>query len=151
MYRVLIACLVLQLAVVPNVWAQFGAGGGRPMARPGARKPSKPRVAEAAKKKPKGPKPIKAKGWGSRKPMQFFEADGYLRFRGDMFHRPHLNLSKILDGPEPPWPNNPGGQENTIDFVSIAEIMETHPDDLSRRFAKSLREWAIVEAGEGSV
>lgn len=43
-------------------------------------------------------------------------------------------------------PNNPGGQENTIDSVTIAEIIEEHSDEIRKRFGKSLREWAEVKA-----
>ncbi len=45
-------------------------------------------------------------------------------------------------------PNKPEKQENTIDFVTIAEIVETYSDEISQRFSRSLREWAEVTAGE---
>lgn len=45
-------------------------------------------------------------------------------------------------------PNNRDGKENVISFREIAEIIEQQGDELSLRFAQSLREWASVRAGE---
>ena len=91
--------------------AQFGAGAGpmRPgMGRSKSDEKDKPKVVEAAKKtKVKGPKPIPPKEWGKRRPMQFFEMDGYFRFRADMFYKPHLALNQTGSSPNPPYINNP--------------------------------------------
>lgn len=38
--------------------------------------------------------------------------------------------------------------ENVISFHEAAEVIERHGDELSRRFAAGLREWADVAAGE---
>lgn len=45
-------------------------------------------------------------------------------------------------------PNNRDGKENVIPFREIAGIVEQQGDELSLRFAQSLREWASVTAGE---
>lgn len=45
-------------------------------------------------------------------------------------------------------PNNRDGKENVISFREIADIIEQQEDELSLRFAQSLREWASVRAGE---
>jgi hypothetical protein len=44
-------------------------------------------------------------------------------------------------------PNNVDGKENVVSFREAAEIIERENDDLSERFAQSLREWARIEAG----
>jgi len=46
-------------------------------------------------------------------------------------------------------PNNPYGQKNVITFKDFAEIVERHDDEVSRRFAESLRRWADTKAGDG--
>ena len=48
-------------------------------------------------------------------------------------------------------PNNPYGQENVITFKDFAEIVERHDDEISLRFAKSLRRWADEKAGDGEM
>jgi hypothetical protein len=45
-------------------------------------------------------------------------------------------------------PNNAEGSENVISFHEAAEIVEHENDAIGKRFAKSLREWAEVRAGE---
>jgi hypothetical protein len=45
-------------------------------------------------------------------------------------------------------PTNPDGKENVISFREAATIIEMQGDELGRRFARSLREWADVPAGE---
>jgi hypothetical protein len=45
-------------------------------------------------------------------------------------------------------PINPENQNNVITFNTFADVVEKHPDYLSLRFAKSLREWARYEAGK---
>jgi hypothetical protein len=45
-------------------------------------------------------------------------------------------------------PTNPEGKENVISFREAATIIEMQGDELGRRFARSLREWADVPAGE---
>jgi hypothetical protein len=45
-------------------------------------------------------------------------------------------------------PNNPYGQENVISFKDFSEIVERHVDEVSLRFAESLRRWAGSKAGE---
>jgi hypothetical protein len=44
-------------------------------------------------------------------------------------------------------PNNPEGNEEIISFQDAAQIIRQHGDELSVRFAQSLREWADVKAG----
>lgn len=44
-------------------------------------------------------------------------------------------------------PNNPGNHENIISFQEAAAIIRQHEDEMSRRFAQSLLEWADVRAG----
>jgi hypothetical protein len=41
-----------------------------------------------------------------------------------------------------------GERENVINFRAFAEVVARHDDALSRRFARSLQEWASVQAGE---
>jgi hypothetical protein len=38
-----------------------------------------------------------------------------------------------------------------IDFEFFAQVVEKHPDPLSLRFAKSLREWAKIDAGSPNI
>lgn len=45
-------------------------------------------------------------------------------------------------------PNNPYGQENVITFKYFSQIVERHGDQVSLRFAESLRRWADTKAGE---
>ncbi|MEE4195711.1 MAG: hypothetical protein V2J07_10985 [Anaerolineae bacterium] len=45
-------------------------------------------------------------------------------------------------------PNNAKKMENVISFHEAAAIIENHDDELSHRFAQSLREWAEVRAGD---
>jgi hypothetical protein len=45
-------------------------------------------------------------------------------------------------------PNNAKGRENVISFHEAAEIVEQENDDIGKRFAKSLREWAQIRAGK---
>ena len=44
-------------------------------------------------------------------------------------------------------PNNSDKKDNVISFYEAAEIIEQEDDNVSKRFAKSLREWASVKAG----
>jgi hypothetical protein len=45
-------------------------------------------------------------------------------------------------------PNNKNGEENILSFHEAAEIIEQQSDELSIRFAQSLREWASVKPGD---
>jgi len=45
-------------------------------------------------------------------------------------------------------PNNPDKQDNVITFQEISEMIESHGDELSLRFSKSLLKWAGTKAGE---
>lgn len=47
-------------------------------------------------------------------------------------------------------PNNEDGEENVLTFHEVAEIVGQHNDELSKRFAQSLRGWATVSAGDCS-
>jgi uncharacterized protein (TIGR04551 family) len=61
-------------------------GGGR------EEKPDKPKVAEQGRKPTTTTRPDDVSTWGLKKPMQFFEAEGYLRVRSDVFYKLHLGL-----------------------------------------------------------
>ena len=45
-------------------------------------------------------------------------------------------------------PNNEDGEENVLTFHEVTEIIGQHNDELSQRFAQSLRYWASVKAGD---
>lgn len=45
-------------------------------------------------------------------------------------------------------PDNPFGQNNVITFKNYSEIVKRHGDEVSLRFAESLRRWADTKAGE---
>jgi len=45
-------------------------------------------------------------------------------------------------------PNNPFGQNNVIPFKNFSEIVKRHGDEVSLRFAESLRRWADTKVGE---
>lgn len=45
-------------------------------------------------------------------------------------------------------PNNNDGHEDVLSFNEVAKTIEKQGDELSLHFAKSLREWASVDAGE---
>ncbi|MCD6499560.1 MAG: TIGR04551 family protein [Deltaproteobacteria bacterium] len=130
MRSILLTSIVTLLFAQGQALAQFGAPGASPMGGGGhqASKPSKPKVAEAAKVKPQGPKPIEPRNWVPRRPMQIFSLDGYLRFRADYFHKPHLNLRYIPGGPRPSFPNNPGGVlKNQKDFWNANMRLRLEP------------------------
>jgi uncharacterized protein (TIGR04551 family) len=111
MFRTLLVVVVAHLLFLSTALAQLGPGmgsmGRRPQRGGGDDKPDKPKVVEAAKTKPKGPRPIPPKKWGTQRPMQFFELDGYFRFRPDFFYKPHLGLRQYGNSPQPPYINNP--------------------------------------------
>ncbi|MDY0003802.1 MAG: TIGR04551 family protein [Polyangia bacterium] len=66
-----------------------GAGGGR-----GGQddKPDKPKVAEQGKEPEKVQEPERVRSWGLKKPIQFFQLDGYFRVRSDVFYKLHLGI-----------------------------------------------------------
>lgn len=45
-------------------------------------------------------------------------------------------------------PNDPEGLDYVISFERVAQIVERRKDEFSMRFARSLREWAGVKAGD---
>jgi uncharacterized protein (TIGR04551 family) len=88
--------LVMLLILGPTVvHAQMGRGmpgGGGRMGRGGDDKDDKPKVAEQGKKPKKKKKPDRVRTWGLKKPIQFFQLDGYFRVRSDVFYKLHLGL-----------------------------------------------------------
>ncbi len=73
---------------------RMGGGGGR-MGRGGDSKPDKPRVVEQGKPEKKPKTKTRHRTWGDKKPMQFFQLNGYFRTRSDVFYRLNLGLSNL--------------------------------------------------------
>ena len=71
-------------------------------AQGGKSKPDKPKVAVQGKGEPKPKKAKRHSTWGVKKPMQFFQLNGYLRMRSDVFYRLNLGLS-AQTGSMPPF------------------------------------------------
>lgn len=44
-------------------------------------------------------------------------------------------------------PNIPKGAKNVISFLQVAEVVDSHKDEFSQRFVKSLKLWASRQAG----
>jgi len=99
-----LACFGFLMAL-PNVAAaQMGRmpGSGGSMGKGGDDKPDKPRVAVQGKEPVVKKKPKRAQTWGLKKPMQFFQLEGYFRLRADAFHKLHLGHS-LIGNNKPPF------------------------------------------------
>lgn len=101
-----LATLFYILCTAGTAHAQLG--GGMPGAGRGGAgddKPDKPRVAEQGKEPEKEKEPERVRTWGLKKPIQFFQLDGYFRTRSDVFYKMHLGIQDT-SAYKPPftWP-----------------------------------------------
>ncbi|MFH2007782.1 MAG: TIGR04551 family protein [bacterium] len=89
-----LAGVLMMMALPGTAHAQMGRmpGAGGQMGKAGDDKPDKPKVAEQGKKPETKVEPKRVKTWGVKKPMQFFQLDGYFRVRSDVFINLHLGL-----------------------------------------------------------
>ncbi len=90
------ACALILLVCPEPALAQMGGrmgGGGGRMGRGEKSKPDKPKVAQQGKGERRPKKKTRHDTWGLKKPMQFFQMNGYLRMRSDVFYRLNLGLS----------------------------------------------------------
>lgn len=99
-----LACIGLLMALPDVAAAQMGRmpGSGGRMGKGGANKPDKPRVAVQGKEPVVKKKPKRAQTWGLKKPMQFFQLEGYFRLRADAFYKLHLGHS-VSGSLKPPF------------------------------------------------
>ena len=102
--RLALLTMVLSLVLgAPSAWAQLGRGmpGGGRMGPGKDAKKDKPKVAEQGTQPAKAKEPERVRSWGLKKPIQFFQLDGYFRVRSDIFYKLHLGLPVNSQGRSP--------------------------------------------------
>jgi len=102
--RLALLTMVLSLALcAPSALAQLGRGmgGGGRMGPGREEKKDKPKVAQQGKQPTRAKEPERVRSWGLKKPIQFFQLDGYFRLRSDVFYKLHLGLPSNAAGRSP--------------------------------------------------
>ena len=110
LYAAIISLSFALLGFVRPASAQFGGGGTRPGAQPGAGNPAPQDTKEGPAEvspddKAESPalQPLPAWPQQREKASQFFQLNGYLRFRAYLFHNLNLGYYEGSSGPRSPF------------------------------------------------